>query len=105
LMALESGRPPQIGLLLGSRRIRLHAGHFVTGQQLVARATPVWGGREGLVAFELSIGPSNRESLCANNGPPIPLPGGPYRSRTPTFIFSTFPAASLAFVRTAALTL
>ena len=65
LMALESGRPLQIGLFLGSRRIRLHTDHFVTGQQLVSRATPVWGGREGLVAFECSLECAKTRALLA----------------------------------------
>lgn len=65
LMALASKETPRIGLLLGSRRIRMHSGHFVTGQQLVARATPVWGGREGLVAFECSLECANTRALLA----------------------------------------
>ncbi len=65
LMTLKSEEIPRIGLLLGSRRIRLHSGHFEIGQQLVARASPVWGRRAGLVAFECSLECASTRALLA----------------------------------------
>ena len=55
LIALAEEETPRIGLLLGSRKIRLHEGHYERGQQLIAKATPVWGRRAGLVSFECTL--------------------------------------------------
>jgi predicted hotdog family 3-hydroxylacyl-ACP dehydratase len=66
LMAFEAGEAPRIGLLLGSRRVRLLRGHYEIGQRLIARATRVWGRREGLVAFECSLECANTGELVAD---------------------------------------
>ena len=65
LTALDSDEPPRIGMLLGSRRIRLHSGHFETGQRLIVRAKPTWGQRSGLVAFECSLECATTGALLA----------------------------------------
>lgn len=61
LIALGEEESPRIGLLLGSRKIRLHAGYYESGQQMVAKVVPVWGKRTGLASFECTL-------KCATTG-------------------------------------
>lgn len=61
LLAYAVGEAPKIGLLLGSRRVRLLRGHYEAGEKMIARAVPVWGKEEGLVAFDCTL-------TCATTG-------------------------------------
>jgi predicted hotdog family 3-hydroxylacyl-ACP dehydratase len=49
------GEPPQLGMLLGSRRVQLHAARFAPGQTLRVSARHVWGSAPGLVSFECTL--------------------------------------------------
>lgn len=49
------GQRPRTGLLLGCRRVRIHAPFLHTGQHLEARARRVWGGAQGWVAFDCGL--------------------------------------------------
>ncbi|MCP5040234.1 MAG: hypothetical protein GY944_04340 [bacterium] len=61
LLAHAANERPRIGLLLGTRRIRLLQGYYRAGQKIIARAVPVWGRTVGLVAFDCTL-------ECANSG-------------------------------------
>lgn len=49
------GAPPQLGMLLGSRRVRFHTQRFAPGQTLRVCARHVWGSAPGLVSFECRL--------------------------------------------------
>jgi predicted hotdog family 3-hydroxylacyl-ACP dehydratase len=46
LCARARGEPVKVGLLIGARRLELHAPGFAVGQTLTAQATHVWGAHE-----------------------------------------------------------
>jgi len=47
--------PPRIGLLLGSRLVKLHVARFQPGQDLLITARRVLGGSTGMVVFDCTI--------------------------------------------------
>ena len=55
LVGRASGAAPQVGLLLGSRRVGFYAACFHPGQTLVVKAHHVWGTSPGLVSFDCSL--------------------------------------------------
>lgn len=48
----DHGDAPRLGLLLGARRVRVHAPFLSAGQALRVGARRVWGRRAGFVAFD-----------------------------------------------------
>jgi predicted hotdog family 3-hydroxylacyl-ACP dehydratase len=55
LVGRETGDPPQVAFLLGSRRVQFHRSRYHRGQTLTVRVTHTWGKATGLVAFQCSI--------------------------------------------------
>lgn len=55
LVGRAGGERPRVGFLLGTRRVTFHVPHFRRGQQLSVRVRRVWGGSEGMVAFDCGI--------------------------------------------------
>jgi len=55
LIARAAGLEPRVGYLVSSRRLRFHASRFDPGQRLHISAAQLWGGDEGLVAFQCRI--------------------------------------------------
>jgi predicted hotdog family 3-hydroxylacyl-ACP dehydratase len=49
------GAPPQLGMLLGSRRVRFHTQRFAPGQTLRVSARHVWGRAPGPVSFDCTL--------------------------------------------------
>jgi predicted hotdog family 3-hydroxylacyl-ACP dehydratase len=65
LRGLGGGEPPRVGFLVGSRRITFHARSFRRGQRLTVQARWVWGGAQGMVAFDCSIADADTGALLA----------------------------------------
>jgi len=65
LVGRASGKPPQLGFLIGSRRVDFHTPGFRRGQTLEATARRVWGGAEGLVSFECTLLDASTRALLA----------------------------------------
>ena len=59
MKARRDGDCPRIGLLLGTRRLRLHRTRFHSQQELRVVATHTWGKDVGLVSFECEIEDAN----------------------------------------------
>jgi predicted hotdog family 3-hydroxylacyl-ACP dehydratase len=65
LVGRASGKPPQLGLLIGSRCIDFHASGFRRGQTLEVIARRVWGGTEGLASFDCTLLDASTRTLLA----------------------------------------
>jgi predicted hotdog family 3-hydroxylacyl-ACP dehydratase len=65
LVGRGSGKPPQLGFLIGARRIDFHAPGFHPGQTLEVTARRVWGGAEGLVSFDCTLVDASTRAVLA----------------------------------------
>ncbi len=65
LVGLDGGEPPRVGFLVGGRRMTFHASSFRRGQKLTVQARRVWGGAQGMVAFDCSIADADTGALLA----------------------------------------
>jgi predicted hotdog family 3-hydroxylacyl-ACP dehydratase len=65
LIGRTSGKPPQLGLLIGSRRIDFHTPGYRSGQTLEVTAHRVWGGSVGLVSFDCTLLDASTRALLA----------------------------------------
>jgi len=65
LIGRASGKAPQLGFLIGSRRIDFHAPGFRRGQTLEVAARRVWGGAEGLASFDCTLLDASTRTLLA----------------------------------------
>lgn len=75
MVGRANGEPPRVGLLLGSRRVTFHVPGFRCGQRLLIRARRVWGGLQGMVAFECSIADDDTGLLLAEGRLNCFMPG------------------------------
>jgi len=65
LIGRASEKPPQVGFLIGCRRIDFHAPCFRRGQTLEVTARHVWGGDEGLASFDCTLLDASTRALLA----------------------------------------
>jgi predicted hotdog family 3-hydroxylacyl-ACP dehydratase len=55
LIGRAAQREPRVGYLVSSRRLRFHVPRFDAGQTLRVSASQLWGGEQGLVAFQCKV--------------------------------------------------
>jgi predicted hotdog family 3-hydroxylacyl-ACP dehydratase len=65
LAAREKGEPPEVGFLLGSRRVLFTNPRFRSGESLLVKVVQSWGQSSGMVVFDCSIEGSSTEGLLA----------------------------------------
>jgi 3-oxoacyl-[acyl-carrier-protein] synthase-1 len=65
LVGRADGKPPQLGFLVGSRRIDFHTPGFRRGQTLEVTARRVWGGVEGAASFDCALLDASTRAVLA----------------------------------------
>jgi predicted hotdog family 3-hydroxylacyl-ACP dehydratase len=75
LVARSKGEPPEVGFLLGSRRVRFTSPRFRSGESLLVKAAQSWGQSSGMVAFDCSIEDCSTKELLAEARLNCFLPG------------------------------
>jgi predicted hotdog family 3-hydroxylacyl-ACP dehydratase len=76
LAGRASGELPRVGFLLGTRRVTFHVPRYRCGQQLSVTARRLWGGTQGLVAFDCRIDDVETGAVLAEGRLNCFTPGG-----------------------------
>ncbi len=65
LIGQRDGKPPRIGLLVSSRRLRFATTRYHAGQALRIQSQHIWGSEAGMVSFDCTIHDEESDELLA----------------------------------------